>query len=41
MNEKNFTKNDYFDEFSLNLKQIISKFFNEFDQKIDIDYAAE
>ena len=34
MNEKNFTKNDYFDEFSLNLKQIISKFFNEFDQKI-------
>ena len=33
MNEKNFTKNDYFDEFSLNLKQIISKFFNEFDQK--------
>ena len=41
MNEKNFTKNDHFDEFSLNLKQIISKFFNEFDQKIDIDYAAE
>ena len=41
MNEKNFTKNDNFDEFSLNLKQIISKFFNEFDQKIDIDYAAE
>ena len=41
MNEKNFTKNDYFDEFSLNLKQIIFKFFNEFDQKIDIDYAAE
>ena len=31
MNEKNFTKNDYFDEFSLNLKQIISKFFYEFD----------
>ena len=41
MNEKNFTKNDHFDEFSLNLKQMISKFFNEFDQKIDIDYAAE
>lgn len=41
MNEKNFTKNDNFDEFSLNLKKIISKFFNEFDQKIDIDYAAE
>ena len=41
MNEKNFTKNEHFDEFSLNLKQIISKFFNEIDQKLDIDYAAE
>ena len=39
--KKTLLKNDYFDEFSLNLKQIISKFFNEFDQKIDIDYAAE
>jgi len=41
MNEKNFTKNDNFEDFELNLKQIISKFFNEFDQKIDVNHAAE
>ena len=41
MNEKNFTKNDNFEKFSLNLKQIISEFFNEFDLKVNIDYAAE
>ena len=41
MNEKNFSKNDNFEEFSVNLKQIILEFFNKFDLKIDIDYAAE
>ena len=41
MNEKNFTKNDNFEDFELNLKQIISKFFNEFDQKMNINLAAE
>lgn len=41
MNEENFIKNDNFEDFSLNLKKILSEFFNEFNQKIDIDYAAE
>ena len=41
MNEKDFNKNENFEQFSKNLKQIIYKFFNEFDKKIDINLAAE
>ena len=41
MNEIDFNKNDNFEEFSTNLEQILCKFFNEFDQKIDINFAAE
>ena len=41
MNEKDFNKNDNFVEFSTNLEQILCNFFDEFDQKIDINLAAE
>ena len=41
MNEKDFYKNENFEKFSMNLKQIIYKFFNEFDQKMNINLAAE
>ena len=41
MNEKNFTKNQNFDDFSLMLKQIISNFFYELDQRGNLEYAAE
>ena len=41
MNEKDFNKNDNFEEFSTNLEQILCNFFEEFDQKIDINLAAE
>ena len=41
MNEKDFNKNDNFEEFSTNLEQILCNFFDEFDQKIDINLAAE
>ena len=41
MDEKNFTKNENFDDFALELKQIIFQFFNELDQNVKLKYAAE
>ena len=41
INKSEMNKNENFEQFSKNLKQIIHKFFNEFDKKIDVNLAAE